>query len=106
MVPGTPGLPPGPPVPPKTKCSCCGAPGRTIVGCSCRGGKSHKCLRNQVSEDTEPKDIRSMAVALRWRRLASKLAAFSWEFLPMESQDMLDDLELPEQDRRRPRPSP
>ena len=24
-------------------CSCCGCEGRTITGCSCRGGKSHLC---------------------------------------------------------------
>lgn len=26
-------------------CSCCGAPGRVASGCSCRGGRSHTCLR-------------------------------------------------------------
>ena len=26
------------------KCKCCGAEGRSTQGCSCRGGKSHRCL--------------------------------------------------------------
>jgi hypothetical protein len=30
---------------PSVRCGCCGAPGRTSVGCSCSGGKSHECLR-------------------------------------------------------------
>ena len=29
----------------KQKCSCCGTIGRKVSGCSCRGGKSHRCLR-------------------------------------------------------------
>ena len=33
----------------KQKCSCCGEIGRKIVGCSCRGGKSHHCRRNKPS---------------------------------------------------------
>ena len=32
------------------KCSCCGAPGRTITGCSCRGGKSHVCQKLKTEE--------------------------------------------------------
>jgi len=28
-----------------TKCGCCGEPGRTRVGCSCKGGKSHTCRK-------------------------------------------------------------
>ena len=27
------------------RCSCCGAVGRRIDGCSCTGGKSHRCLK-------------------------------------------------------------
>jgi hypothetical protein len=30
---------------PTVRCGCCGALGRTSVGCSCSGGKSHQCLR-------------------------------------------------------------
>ena len=38
------------------KCSCCGAPGRTITGCSCRGGKSHVCQKLKTEEGLkEPK---------------------------------------------------
>ena len=29
----------------KQKCSCCGQIGRKVNGCSCRGGKSHPCLK-------------------------------------------------------------
>ena len=36
----TPGVAPVP----RGKCSCCGCPGTTITGCSCRGGKSHSDL--------------------------------------------------------------
>ena len=32
-----------------THCKCCGAPGRTSSGCSCRGGKSHVCLKLKVT---------------------------------------------------------
>ena len=32
------------------RCSCCGAVGRKVSGCSCRGGKSHVCLRRQAAE--------------------------------------------------------
>ena len=38
------------------KCSCCGALGRTITGCSCRGGHSHVCLKLKTEEGLkEPK---------------------------------------------------
>ena len=30
---------------PSIVCACCGEPGRTAVGCSCTGGKSHVCRR-------------------------------------------------------------
>ena len=32
-------------------CSCCGAPGKKVTGCSCRGGKSHQCLRIKRQEE-------------------------------------------------------
>ena len=40
-------LPLSPPT--KIRCSCCGAPGRRMQDCSCRGGKSHLCLRNNTA---------------------------------------------------------
>jgi len=33
-----------------TVCGCCGEVGRTAVGCSCRGGRSHLC-RKEVDKD-------------------------------------------------------
>ncbi|CAK0911859.1 unnamed protein product [Prorocentrum cordatum] len=86
--------------PPRSKCSCCGASNRTKWGCSCTGGKSHQCLKMVEPEDPQAVDIRSQDVAMRWRRLATKLAKTDpegpWEFLPNEKDTMLDDSELPE----------
>lgn len=35
-------------------CTCCGMSGKTAQGCSCRGGRSHSCLRLQNREGTAP----------------------------------------------------
>ena len=34
-----------------SKCSCCGAAGRRVTGCSCQGGKSHTCLKENPTTD-------------------------------------------------------
>ena len=115
-----------PVAPPRSKCSCCGAPGRTIRGCSCKGGFSHQCLKVQPEpiaafatlEQAGQKDVRGMAVAMRWRRMASKLVhkdPEEWDYLPLEQTElgqttptsktdtMLDDSDLPTPDRKRGR---
>ncbi|CAK0870614.1 unnamed protein product [Prorocentrum cordatum] len=76
-----------------------GAPSVEVWGCSCKGGKSHHCLREQLEQPDQ--DIRGMAVALRWRRVASKLAnkdPEDWDYLslPSKTDTMLDDSELPD----------
>ena len=53
-------------------------------------------------------DVRGMSVAVRWRRVASKLVYQNpeeWDYLPSphKTDSMLDDLELPQQDRKRGR---
>ncbi|CAK0885021.1 unnamed protein product [Prorocentrum cordatum] len=102
----TPATPPA--APPRSKCSCCGAPSRTARGCSCKGGKSHQRLREQLERLDQ--DIRGTAAALRWRRVASKLTnkgPEDWDCIsvPSRTDTMLDDSELPEMDRKTPGPA-
>ncbi|CAK0829661.1 unnamed protein product [Prorocentrum cordatum] len=58
---------------------------------------SHQCLKQQPTEPTSEAlgDIRSQAVAMRWRWLAAKVAKRDpegpWEFLPKPDDTMLDD---------------
>ena len=50
-------------------CSCCGAPGRTIKGCSCDGGRSHICTK-QLQRMLQVNNL-SPAVDAKLRNLLS-----------------------------------
>ena len=56
-------------------CRCprgCGAPGHNARGCSCNGGKSHKCLGKEEKEEKEWKEEKEEEVKehVHWKVLA------------------------------------
>lgn len=42
----------------RSRCSCCGAEGFNARGCSCRGGKSHVCLKQTVKQVSQATTLR------------------------------------------------